>query len=393
MPLRLPHLALLISALACAAASFAQPSTAPSASDATAAAAAAAALVAAPAKPAEPPLSWHDVTTWGVEGRAFGAMERKRWFDRLPAAADGKVTAAVWNLSRDSAGMMVRFKTDSTYIWADYTLLRERINGVNMTPIGASGLDLYARDDAGKWRWVGVARPEKKAVRVELINSLKPGLREYAVYLPLYNGIEKLSLGVDPAAKFESLAPRTEKPIVFYGTSITHGASASRPGMVHTAILGRRFDRPVINLGFSGNGRMDAAVGELLVTIDAAVFIIDCLPNMGAALVRERTIPLVKQLRAAHPTTPIILVEDRRYTNVWIQPKRDQGHTENHAALRESFAKLKADGVKGISYIPGDDLLGDDGEGATDGSHPNDLGFVRQADVMEPIIRAALAGR
>jgi hypothetical protein len=393
MPLRLPHLALLISALACTAASFAQPSTAPSASDATAAAAAAAALVAAPAKPAEPPLAWHDVTTWGVEGRAFGAMERKRWFDRLPAAADGKVTAAVWNLSRDSAGMMVRFKTDSTFIWADYTLLRERINGVNMTPIGASGLDLYARDDAGKWRWVGVARPEKKAVRVELINSLKPGLREYAVYLPLYNGIEKLSLGVDPAAKFESLAPRTEKPIVFYGTSITHGASASRPGMVHTAILGRRFDRPVINLGFSGNGRMDAAVGELLVTIDAAVFIIDCLPNMGAALVRERTIPLVTQLRAAHPTTPIILVEDRRYTNVWIQPKRDQGHTENHAALRESFAKLKADGVKGLSYIPGDDLLGDDGEGATDGSHPNDLGFVRQADVKEPIIRAALAGR
>jgi hypothetical protein len=138
---------------------------------------------------------------------------------------------------------------------------------------------------------------------------------------------------------------------------------------------------------------MDAAVGELLVTIDAAVFIIDCLPNMGAALVRERTIPLVTQLRAAHPTTPIILVEDRRYTNVWIQPKRDQGHTENHAALRESFEKLKADGVKGLSYIPGDDLLGDDGEGATDGSHPNDLGFVRQADVMEPIIRAALAGR
>ncbi len=395
MPLHLPRLALLISALACASASFAQTSTPPSASDATAAAAAAAVAPAttAPAKPVEPPLSWHDVTTWGVEGRAFGEMERKRWFDRLPAVADGKVTPAVWGLSRDSAGMMVRFKTDAAVIWADYTLLKERLNGANMTPIGASGLDLYARDDAGKWRWVGVARPDKKVVRQEIIGGLKPGLREYAAYLPLYNGVESLSIGVPPAAKFESLPPRTEKPIVFYGTSITHGASASRPGMVHTAILGRRFDRPVINLGFSGNGRMDAAVGELLVKIDAAVFIIDCLPNMGATLVRERTIPLVNQLRAAHPNTPIILVEDRRYTNVWIQPKRDQGHTENHAALRESFEKLKADGVKGLSYIPGDDLLGADGEGATDGSHPNDLGFVRQADVMEPIIRAALAGR
>ncbi len=339
------------------------------------------------------PLAWHDVTTWGVEGRAFGELERKRWFDRFPASADGQVSPAVWNLSRDSAGMMVRFKTDSSYIWADYTLFRERINGVNMTPIGASGLDLYARDDAGKWRWVGVARPEKKEVRVELANTLKPGLREYAVYLPLYNGVEKLSLGVAPSATFEPLAPRTDKPIVFYGTSITHGASASRPGMVHTAILGRRFDRSVINLGFSGNGRMDTAVGDLLIKIDAAVYVIDCLPNMGAAAVREKCVPLVNQLRAARPSTPIILVEDRRYTNSWIQPKRDQDHSDNHAALSEAYEKLKAAGVSGLFYIGGDDLLGADGEGATDGSHPNDLGFVRQADVMEPILRAALAGR
>jgi hypothetical protein len=384
MPLRLPRLALLISALACASASFAQSSIPP----------------AAPVAPKEKapaakplPLAWHDVTTWGVEGRAFGDLERKRWFDRFPASADGQVTPAVWNLSRDSAGMMVRFKTDSSYIWADYTLFRERINGVNMTPIGASGLDLYARDDAGKWRWVGVARPEKKEVRVELANTLKPGLREYAIYLPLYNGVEKLSVGVAPSAAFEPLAPRTDKPIVFYGTSITHGASASRPGMVHTAILGRRFDRSVINLGFSGNGRMDAAVGDLLIKIDAAIYVIDCLPNMGAAAVREKCIPLVNQLRAARPATPIVLVEDRRYTNSWIQPKRDQDHSDNHAALREAYEKLKAAGVTDLFYIGGDDLLGADGEGATDGSHPNDLGFMRQADVMEPILRAALAGR
>jgi lysophospholipase L1-like esterase len=238
-----------------------------------------------------------------------------------------------------------------------------------------------------------VTRPGGKIVRQEIIGGLAPGLREYALYLPLYNGVESLSVGVPPNAAFEPLAPRTEKPIVFYGTSITHGASASRPGIVHTAILGRRFDRPVVNLGFSGNGRMDAAVGDLLITIDAAVFVIDCLPNMNAAQVRERTLPLVNQLRAAHPSTPIVLVEDRRYTNVWIQPNRDKGHTANHAALRESFEKLQAAGVKGLFYIPGDDLLGDDGEGATDGSHPNDLGFMRQADIMEPVLRSALASQ
>ena len=354
---------------------------------------AAAQTTAARPAPVEPKLSWHDVTTWGVEGRAFGDLKRERWFDRFPAIADGKVTPAVWNLSRDSAGMMVRFKTDSAIIWADYTLFRERLNGVNMTPIGASGLNLYARDDTGHWRWVGVARPEKKEVRVELINSLAPGLREYAIYLPLYNGVEKLSIGVDPAAQFAPLAPRTDKPVVFYGTSITHGASASRPGMVHTAILGRRFDRSVINLGFSGNGRMDAAVGDLLNKIDAAIYVIDCLPNMDAAGVREKCIPLVKQLRAAHPITPIVLVEDRRFPNSWIQPKKNQFHNDNHAALRECFEKLKLAGVTGLYYIPGDDFLGSDTEGSTDGSHPNDLGFLRQADVMEPILRAALQGR
>ena len=347
----------------------------------------------APTPPAEPALNWHDVTAWGAEGRAWQELERKRWFDRLPAVADGKVTPAVWNLSRDSAGMLVRFKTDAPLIWADYTLLKERLNGSNMTPIGASGLDLYARDESGRWRWAGVARPDGQVVRQQIIDGLAPGFREYAVYLPLFNGIENLSIGVPPDARFETLAPRAGRPIVFYGTSITHGASASRPGMVHTAMLGRRFDRPVVNLGFSGNGRMDAAVGELLVLIDAAVYVIDCLPNMNANLVRERCIPLVKQLRAAHPDTPIVLVEDRRNTNSWILPARNQHHTDNHAALRECFEQLQAGGVTGLFYVPGDDLLGDDAEGATDGSHPNDLGFMRQAAIFEPVLRAALAGR
>lgn len=344
-------------------------------------------------KGGEPALQWHDVTQWGVEGRAFGDQPRQRWFDRLPTSAEGKVTNAVWNLSRNSAGMVAHFKTDATTLWANYTLRNERLAGANMTAIGASGIDLYARDDQGKWRWVGVTRPDKKIVRQEIISGLKPGLREYAAYLPLYNSVDELAIGVPPGARFEPLAPRPEKPIVFYGTSITHGASASRPGMCHPAILGRRFDRPVVNLGFSGNGRMDAAVGGFLVQIDAAVYVIDCLPNMSAGLVRERCVPLVKQLRAVRPDTPIVLVEDRRNTNAWILPARNQHHTENHAALREAYDTLKKEGVRGLHYLAGDDLMGDDAEGATDGSHPSDLGFVRHADRFEPMIRAALSGR
>jgi len=334
-------------------------------------------------------LEWHDVTKWGVEGRILPDQERKRWFDRLPASAEGKVTAAVWSLSHDSAGMMVRFKTDATAISVHYKLSKDRLGQPHMPATGVSGVDLYARDTDGKWKWVMVTKPATQEVKAEIIKGLAPGSREYAAYLPLYNGIESLSIGVAKGSQFEGLSPR-EKPIVFYGTSITHGACASRPGMIHTGILGRRLDMPVVNLGFSGNGRMDKEVGDYLVQLDAACFVIDCLPNMGPADVAAKCVPLVKQLRAAKPKTPIILVEDRRNTNDWIIPTRQKHHTDNHAALKAAYETLLKEGVKNLSYILGDRLYGDDTEGATDASHASDLGFMRQAEIFEPVLRKAL---
>ena len=107
----------------------------------------------------------------------------------------------------------------------------------------------------------------------------------------------------------------------------------------------------MINLGFSGNGKMDAAVGSLLTEVDAAVYVIDCLPNMGAADVTAKCGPLVRQLREARPATPIVLVEDRRNTNSWILPDRDKHHTANHAALRAAHDQLVKEGGKGFFYI------------------------------------------
>ena len=335
-------------------------------------------------------VTWHDVTRWGVEGRAWEEQERKRWFDRFPAKAEGMVTGAVWNLSRHSAGMMVRFKTDANAIHARWNLLNSRLGMPHMPPSGVSGLDLYARDDTGKWRWAAATRPNKQEMQAALLTGIAPGMREYAIYLPLYNGTESLAIGVPSGAKFESLAPRSAKPLVFYGTSITHGACASRPGMAHPAILGRRLEIPVINIGFSGNGKMHKEVGDLMVDVDAACYIIDCLPNMNAVMVTERCVPLVNQLRKARPDTPIVLVEDRRFANSWLVPGRAKFHDDNHAALRKAYEQLKAAGVKHLHYLSGDDLLGDDAEGTTDSSHPNDLGFVRQADAFEPVLRRAL---
>jgi lysophospholipase L1-like esterase len=338
-----------------------------------------------------PPLVWHDATIWGVEGRAWGDLARGRWFDRLPSIAEGRVSAQVWELSHDSAGLMVRFRTDATAIWVHYVLSSSRLADTNMPATGVSGVDLYARDDAGQWRWVGVTKPESRDCTAAWATDLAPGPREYAAYLPLRNGVDSLAIGVPAGAHFEGLPPRRTRPIVFYGTSITHGYCASRPGMTHLAILGRHLDRPVINLGFNGNGRMDAAVGELLCRIDAAAYVIDCLPNMEPEEVRQRCPPLVRMLRAARPKTPIVLVEDRRNANAWIRPARDLHHTDNHVALRAAYASLVREGLGPLFYIPGDHLYGDDGEGSTDGSHPSDLGFMRQAAVFEPVLRSALS--
>jgi hypothetical protein len=333
---------------------------------------------------------WHDVTQWGVEGRGWGDQERFRWYDRFPEKAKETVTQSVWNLSRHSAGMMVRFKTDSSAIHAKWNLLSPNLGMPHMPPSGVSGLDLYARDADGQWRWAAATRPNKQEMQATLLKGIMPGLREYAVYLPLYNGVDSLEIGVTDDSRFTGLLPRKEKPLVFYGTSITHGACASRPGMAHPAILGRRLDRPVINIGFSGNGRMHREVGELMTEIDAAVYIIDCLPNLNAEKVTERCIPLIKLLRQARPETPILLVEDRRFTNSWLVPEKTVFHDANHHALKQAFEDLKRSGVNYLYYLEGNSLMGTDSEGSTDASHPNDLGFMRHANIFEPILRKIL---
>jgi len=337
-------------------------------------------------------MVFHDVQKMGIEGRSWTEEERLRTFDRFPKVAEKTVPPSVWGLSRDTAGMMVRFRTDSPTIRVKYRLKSPSLSMVHMPATGKSGIDLYARDDKGNWRWVMVSMPNAQDVSVDFAGVRTDDAhqnREYALYFPLYNGVDSMEIGVPKTAKFEALAPR-EKPLVFYGTSITHGACASRPGMVHTAILGRKLDKSVLNLGFSGSGRMDPGVVDLLTRVDSAAYIIDCLPNMGPADVKARTVPLVETLRKARPDTPIILVEDRVFTNAWANPAKLKFHQENHAALKGEFEKLKANGVKNLYYIPGDNLLGEDSEGATDASHPNDLGFLRQADAFEPVIRQAL---
>ncbi len=335
-------------------------------------------------------LSWYDAQEIGVEGRGWQDVDQP--YDRLPAKAKQMVRPAVWGLSRDSAGMLVRFRTDATTIAARWTLTSKDLAMPHMPATGVSGLDLYVRDEAGRWRWLAVGRPtafpENTAT---LVQGIPAGSREYLLYLPLYNGVLKVEVGIPRDARlFAVSVPRERKPIVFYGTSITHGACASRPGMVHTAILGRRLEYPIINLGFSGNGRMEIEVAQLMAELDAAAYVIDCLPNLIADQVAERTEPLVRTLRAARPNAPILLVEDRTYADAFLVTGKRQRNASSRSALRTAFQRLEAAGISGLYYLEGEGLLGDDGEATVDSSHPTDLGFFRQANAFEPHLRNML---
>lgn len=326
---------------------------------------------------------WYDLRLVDVEGR--GWTETTAFYDRLPARAEGIVREAVWNLSRNSAGLCARFVTEATTIQARWTLTSAKLEMPHMPATGVSGLDLYVKHE-GRWRWLAVGIPKEQASRVSLASGLPPGRREFLLYLPLYNGVSSVELGLPKDAKLakaDAYGDGQRKPIVFYGTSITQGGCASRPGMVHTAILQRRLNFPVVNLGFSGNGRMEPEMATLFAELDPAVYVLDCLPNMSAAEVTERVEPFVEVLRKAHPETPILIVEDRTYTDSFLVVAKRQRNSDSRAALRAAFKRLTSTGTKHLAYLPGEDLLGDDGEGTVDSSHPTDLGFVRQADAFE----------
>jgi hypothetical protein len=245
----------------------------------------------------------------------------------------------------------------------------------------------------GQWRWLAVGIPKALSNRVQLVGELPQGDREFLLYLPLRNGVSSVEIGLPQSAKLAKgpSYPKDRKPIIFYGTSITHGGSASRPGMVHTAILGRRLNYPVINLGFGSNGRMDPELATLLAELDPALYVLDCLPNMMAPEVTERVEPFVKHLRQSRPDTPILLVEDRSYADSFLVASKHQRNQESRAALRAGYERLQKAGISRLHYLAGEGLLGDDGEATVDSSHPTDLGFVRQATAFEMAIKPLLA--
>ena len=317
---------------------------------------------------------WRDACELLVEGK--GWLDTVVPYQRLPRRAEGVVPEAVWKLSRHTAGLCIRFISDSPRIAATWDA-----GGAmsHMAATGNSGLDLYRRQDQA-WKFCGVGKPRETQTTAALARNLPAEPTEYLLYLPLYNQVTQLKIGVAPGAQITPAAERRSRPVVFYGTSITQGGCAARAGMCHAAVLGRHLDRAVINLGFSGAGKMELELADLLGELDAALYVLECLPNMTTEMVRDRVGPFVQRLRRARPSTPVLLVESP------LHPQANAGNEQ----LRVIFDKLARSGVENIHYLRGESLLAGRENGTVDGVHPTDLGFARMAAAYEPVLTRIL---
>jgi len=326
-------------------------------------------------------ILWYDARDLTIEGK--GWTDTETFYERISARAKSKVSKDVQTLSTHTAGIAVRFVTNAKKIKADWTV--GGFDMKHMAATGIRGLDLYARRN-GKWEFEGTARPAENHT-IATIGTYLPDMSgeptEFILYLPLYDKLLELKIGI-PEDAFIAPAPKRPsekaKPIVFYGTSITQGGCASRSGMCHTAILGRWFDREVINLGFSGAGKMEPEMADLLVELDPVLYVLEALPNMTTEMVKERIEPTVKTLRKAHPQTPILLVENP------INAKTNPGNVE----LRKIYQRLKDQKIPEIYYLPGESLFAGKENGTVDGVHPTDLGFHRMSKAYYPVMKKIL---
>ncbi len=346
----------------------------------------------------ETTLKW-----WNPASDATPVMEGKGWsgnetgtYSRLPERAKSNVREAVWNLSKHSAGLSIRFYTNSERI-----VVRYKVGGnlamPHMPATGVSGVDMYAKDSEGAFSWCRGHYNFGDTITydfssIDVKEKYHNQGSEYRLYLPLYNSVSWMEIGVNDGTNFEVLPLRREKPLVVYGTSIAQGGCASRPGMAWPTIVSRDLDRPLINLAFSGNGRLESEVIDFISEIDAKMYIIDCLPNMSRFTLDEtynRILSSVKELRKKHPDTPILLVEHAGYPDGVLDSKRFETYTSLNKTQQKAYADLLKQGIQHLFYLTKDEL-GLGLNSFVDGTHPTDLGMMQYAKAYEKQIRKIL---
>ena len=332
-------------------------------------------------------ISYTNALNYRLIGKGFQHTEDP--YDRLPASLNGKIRGPLWDLSKNSSGMAIRFRTNSHFIAARYELSLDMAMN-HMPSTGIKGVDLYCLEPDGRWNYVMTVRPNGKNNETILVQNMTPEEREYMMYLPLYDGIKSLEIGVGKEStittgKIES--PAVGKPVVIYGTSITQGGCASRPGMAYSNILSRMLNKECVNLGFSGNGRLDIEIAQAMDEMDPSCVIIDCIPNCTLTEVEEKTVPFIRHIRQKHPNVPVVMVEGPYFPQQKYDAYLKTYLPAKNKAYRAAYEELVKENPKNMYYVENTNLTGADNEGTVDGIHLTDLGFQRMAQELYPVVK------
>ncbi len=314
--------------------------------------------------------------------KIYGIAKQDDDYVRIPKEVAEATNAGVQRLNYNTAGGRVRFTTDSARI-AIIAHYRDVYRAPHMPLTGAAGIDIYA-DDIYVNTFVPPYPLESNAY--EAVRPLPAGEKVITLNLPLYSSLDMLYIGVDEGASItEAPDYAYDLPVVYYGSSITQGGCASRPGMTYEAILSRRLNCDHINLGFSGSAKGEEAIVEYIASMEMSVFVCDYDHNAPSVEHLEATHePLFKAVRAAHPDLPVIFVSRPAFLS---SPERDA----RFAVIKRTFDNARFTGDRNVYLVHGGEILNEIGnDGTVDGCHPTDLGFYFMAEGIEDTLDRAL---
>jgi len=312
-------------------------------------------------------------------------------FFRLPQEIISRVNAGVTGLAKNTTGGCVRFCTDSKQVEVKVTL-RNTGNMNHMPLSGQSGVGVYFDG-----LFVSTARPANAAEKEYSMVLNRPVVLEDSVhkvecFLPLYNGITNMEIGIEDEAEISEAPEQKYKAVAFYGSSITQGGCASTPGNNYTAMLARWFDFPQRNLGFSGSGKGEEIVARYISMLDLSAFVLDYDHNAPSIEHLENTHKkFFSIIREAQPDLPVIFVSKPDFD------PSPEANAKRRDVIFKTYSEAVAAGDKKVWFVDGESLFGpyetlNDRRACTvDGCHPNDLGFWRMADTIYPVLEEALA--
>ncbi|WP_255501868.1 SGNH/GDSL hydrolase family protein [Olivibacter sp. SDN3] len=315
------------------------------------------------------------------------AVHREPFYHRVDTADYPELPKQVKSLLTHSAGLAITFKTNSPTIAAKWCTSPRR-SSANMTAIAFEGLDLYIKKD-GFWQYAGVGQYGDSCSTSILASHMDDTEKECLLYLPLYDEISEVEIGVTPGSSLSALKNPFKKKIIVYGSSIVQGASASRPGLAYPARLSRETGWNFVNLGLSGSAKMEKSVANMLSTMDADAFVLDCIPNASPQEIKERTAYLIKSIRQSHPEAPIVMIQTIIREHGYFNQQVGRHVKEQNEMVAQQVKALSTE-VDNLYLITAEDLLGNDHEGTTDGTHPNDLGFDRMLRKIQPTLMDVL---